>query len=182
MLFADLISGYSHWAYADMDTLLGRLPMMITPRHLNRFDVITVSFGDNNRLYMRGQLTILRNNEKVNSLWMQCEHLLHVGARLDRLFNQSKDRVWFFQSAEGCFSHVVMRDPSLKVLIATSQVSDAEIVGWRDRESFLLGGAIVRCHENPFNASDISSIQAFFRPFNRYDHDRLVLVTFPYAR
>lgn len=41
------------------------------------------SFGDQHRAYLRGQLTIHKNDPKVNRIWKGCEHLRHYTDRLE---------------------------------------------------------------------------------------------------
>lgn len=105
-IFADYIYSYSHWAIADLDVLLGETHKMITPEVLEHYDIYTSSFGDNFRFYMRGQLTIHKNNDYVNNLWRGCSHLSNLSDRL-LSFSNSGMRQWNFQSAEGCYSAVV---------------------------------------------------------------------------
>ena len=105
-IFADYIYSYSHWAIADLDVLLGETHKMINPAVLNQYDIYTSSFGDNFRFYMRGQLTIHKNNDYVNNLWRGCSHLSNLSDRL-LSFSNSGMRQWNFQSAEGCYSAVV---------------------------------------------------------------------------
>jgi len=171
-IFSEYISSYSHWAYADLDTLLGRIDLLITPEHLQAYDIITVSFGDNNRLYMRGQLTIHRNTEVVNNLWRNCSHLNRIGQRLDKYFNgDDNSHKWSFQSAEGCYSRAVMDRKDLKILITPSQVTDAYRASLFDRESYIVGGAILKCYESPIDTEDYTSIESFLKP-QRYTHSR----------
>lgn len=41
------------------------------------------SFGDQYRAYLRGQLTIHKNNIAVNRIWAGCDHLIHYTQRLE---------------------------------------------------------------------------------------------------
>jgi hypothetical protein len=106
VIFSDYLTTYSHWALADLDVLVGKMHTIITPSILNQYDIYTSSFGDNLRLYMRGQLTILKNNKYVNNAWRGCHHLSHLTQRF-KAFRESGFKVWEFQSAEGCYSSVV---------------------------------------------------------------------------
>ena len=160
-LFSDIIEGYSHWAFADMDILAGRIDAFVTRAHLNYFDIITLSFGDNNRLYMRGQMTINRNSKYVNNLWRNCSHLSNIGQRVWDYFYGSNQHKWAFQSAEGCYSRVVMSTNDLKILITTNQATDAYRASLIDRESFVIGGSILKCYEQPLNTSDFTALESF---------------------
>lgn len=106
VIFSDHLTTYSHWALADLDVLVGKMQTMITPSILNQYDIYTSSFGDNFRLYMRGQLAIHKNTEYVNNIWRGCHHLSHLTERF-KSFRDSGFKVWKFQSAEGCYSSVV---------------------------------------------------------------------------
>lgn len=44
---------YSHWAFADLDVVMGDLRRLVTPAELEHHDVITFSFGDQFRTYTR---------------------------------------------------------------------------------------------------------------------------------
>lgn len=52
------MQGYSHWAYSDLDIAFGDLPRWITTEELTDFDIVTYGFGDQSRVYLRGQFTI----------------------------------------------------------------------------------------------------------------------------
>lgn len=108
VLFADFIESYSHWALADLDILVGSMHKMINRQMLEDYDIYTSSFGDNSRFYLRGQLTIHKNNAYVNNVWRNCDHLDDLNGRLDH-FRLSGYRKWGFQSAEGCYSSVAGR-------------------------------------------------------------------------
>jgi hypothetical protein len=146
-LFADYIVGYSHWAYADLDLLVGRLHQQLSPQLLSRHDVITLTFGDNNRLYMRGQLTVHKNNAMVRELWRGCDYLTRIGKRLEMFFIEHKH--WDFHSAEGCYSRVVADDAQLSVLYVPIQFSDAFPGSLDMKETMMLGGALLRCYGRP---------------------------------
>lgn len=105
ILFADYIESYSHWALADLDVLIGSMHKLIDHQILNEYDIYTSSFGDNSRLYLRGQLTVHKNNAYVNNVWRNCRHLTDLNDRLN-LFAESGFKQWNFQSAEGCYSSV----------------------------------------------------------------------------
>jgi hypothetical protein len=148
-LFEDLLTAndYSHWGYADMDQLVGRVERLFSREKLSKHDVLTSSYGDNYRLYMRGQLTIYRNTHQINRLWRECMHLRDFNRRL-RDFAKSGYAEWGFQSAEGCFSRVVLDTPGLRFLSMPNQLSDAYGAQPKDKESLLVGTALARCYVN----------------------------------
>ena len=92
-IFADYIAGYSHWGYSDVDILFGDLSRWITPDELSDYDIVTFSYGDQQRLYLRGQFTIHKNDPvKINQLWRKCDYLTHLDERFERIL-QSKDTI-----------------------------------------------------------------------------------------
>lgn len=97
---------YSHWAFADMDQLIGRLHAHVPAASLARYDVVTLAFGDNYRMYMRGQMTIHRHDDYISNLWRECVHLSSFGARLGQ-WERGGYSKWTFVSAEGCYSRVI---------------------------------------------------------------------------
>jgi hypothetical protein len=164
-LFADYLASYTHWAYADIDQLLGRLNPLISADILRKHDIYTATFGDNFRLYMRGQLTIHKNTYiPTNILWRGCEHFTNFGDHLvDYL--KSGNRSWAFESAEGCYSKVVAdaimnRHPyiprsadkhSVSVYFGATQATDVFPSPFTDRETILLNKHLMRCYTQPLN-------------------------------
>ena len=108
ILFADFVESYSYWALADLDILVGSMHKLINRQMLEEYDIYTSSFGDNSRFYLRGQLTIHKNNAYVNNVWRNCDHLSDLNGRLEH-FRSSGYKKWGFQSAEGCYSSVAGR-------------------------------------------------------------------------
>jgi hypothetical protein len=49
---------YTHWAYSDLDILWGDLNRHLEHDEWNNYHVVTFSFGDQQRLYARGQFTM----------------------------------------------------------------------------------------------------------------------------
>ncbi|KAJ3148135.1 hypothetical protein HDU89_004982 [Geranomyces variabilis] len=71
----------SAWAWADVDTLWGDLTSLLnTPLVTQNSDVFTLSFGDDERVYTRGQLTGFNQNRntRVNTVWRGCTELRDV--------------------------------------------------------------------------------------------------------
>ena len=106
-LFADYLEEYSHWGLADLDLIVGEMHKIITPQMLNKYDIYTSSFGDSYRIYLRGQLTIHKNNPIINNLWRKCDHLSNLSKRLDIFsVNNNEGKSWSFHSSEGCYSSI----------------------------------------------------------------------------
>jgi hypothetical protein len=162
-LFAAHLAPYTHWAYADIDQLVGRLNPLITTDMLQQHDIYTSTFGDNFRLYMRGQLTIHKNTHiPTNILWRGCEHFTNFGTHLVE-YLASDNKTWGFESAEGCYSKVVSdaimnKHPyipraankhSVSVYFAATQATDAFGAPFTDRESVLLNKHLMRCYTQP---------------------------------
>jgi hypothetical protein len=149
----DYITEYTHWGYSDIDILMGRPSPFITEEMLSTYDVYTISFGDNERYYMRGQLTIMKNSEKTNNLWKKCHDLAHIGERLRHFYTHvnisRRMDGWRFESAEGCISHVVAHERGIKALSTTNLLSDAFKADHVEKESMLIGGTVLRCYESP---------------------------------
>lgn len=163
VLFGDYIKEYSHWAFADLDTLIGRAHSLVTPQILKKFDIYTASFGDNFRFYMRGQLTIHRNDPYINNLWRSCSHLSQINKRL-KAFLEKGSTGWNFESAEGCYSRVISEHENVSVLIGSTQISDAFNAPLYERESFMLGNSILRCFEKGVflhDNKDIARVTSF---------------------
>ena len=121
-VFAEFLTDYTHWGYSDLDIVFGDLSRWITDDELNDYDIVTYGYGDQNRVYLRGQFTFHRNTPKVNAIWRKCEYL----ARLDQRFGKvlAGEQKLKFESAEGCYSAAVLEHQDIRVKYATKAFTD----------------------------------------------------------
>merc|ERR1712238_149628 len=90
-IFRQYLEGYTHWGYSDLDIMFGDLERWITPDELIDYDIVTYGFGDQHRVYLRGQFTIHRNDpEKINQLWRECNYLSHMDMRFAQVLSGEK--------------------------------------------------------------------------------------------
>ena len=162
-LFQDFLAQYSHWGYGDLDILASTEYLQnvlsfeastiysqeMKTQLLQKFDVITFTYGDHSSLYLRGQLTIFKKTSvSVEEIWRDC--IIDV---------DMKDGMKGFQSAEGCFSKVVTtKYSSLSILYLPIQFSDALLLRGKyavgnqyrlaERESYYYKGKILKCYLN----------------------------------
>lgn len=154
VIFEDYLTTYSHWAYVDIDTVVGRMHQLLTPEVLRSYDIYTISFGDNYRYYMRGQLTVHRNDPYVNNIWRTCTHLSDFKSRLMQYVSQKArggKPKWYFVSAEGCYSKAVAIHKNISVMVAPGQISDAFSGSNEKKEWFQLGDTLLRCYLQPLD-------------------------------
>ena len=79
------MTGYSHWGYSDLDILFGDLPRWITHDELYDFDIVTYGYGDQGRVYLRGQFTFHKNvPDTINQLWRGCKYLSAMDERFEK--------------------------------------------------------------------------------------------------
>lgn len=124
-IFETYLQGYSHWGYSDLDMVIGDLERWITPDELDDFDIVTYGFGDQHRLYLRGQFTFHRNDpEKINQLWRECDYLSHMDTRFANVL--SGDKGLRLESAEGCYSAAVLKSNDIKIKYAVKAFTDVE--------------------------------------------------------
>jgi len=121
-IFDDFISGYSHWGYSDLDIAFGDLPRWVTAEELEYYDIVTYGYGDQHRVYLRGQFTFHKNNLKIKNLWRKCDHLVKMDTRLQSII--SGQEKFQFQSAEGCYSYVVLESSDIKVKYASKALTN----------------------------------------------------------
>lgn len=122
-IFQDYISNYTHWGYSDIDILFGDLGRWITPDELTDYDIVTYSFGDQERLYLRGQFTFHKNKpDTVNQLWRECAYLTAMDERFRRLVQHTSS--YHVESAEGCYSAAVMDRNDISVKFAVKAWTD----------------------------------------------------------
>ncbi len=143
-MFHDYVQNYSHWAYADIDVLVGMTNLWWLQVILRSYDVFTVSFGDNHRIYVRGQLAIFKNTDFLKGLWKDCKQYTHLH---ERLIQYRDSKIWRFESVEGCFSKSVLIS-NASVYIASIELSDAIRAPLQDRESYFIDGHLIRCYDD----------------------------------
>ena len=146
ILFADYLKEYTHWGYADIDQLFGNLTETIPLSALQNNDIYTTHFGDNFRLYARGQMTVHKNNPHVNNIWRSCRPLSQISRRLNQYYASSYSK-WHLESAEGCYSKSIALSPNLKVYYAANQMSDAlPTYHATSKDMILFSDKLVRCY------------------------------------
>lgn len=65
-LFPEIIRGYDFWGQSDLDIIYGNIREFITPEMLETYDFINPRHD-----YTTGCFMLLRNNEKMNTLFMR---------------------------------------------------------------------------------------------------------------
>jgi hypothetical protein len=72
-LFPELIEGYDFWGFGDIDLIYGNLRRYFTDRILTKYEIMT--FRDE---WISGALTVLKNTEKINTLFMRSKDYLSI--------------------------------------------------------------------------------------------------------
>lgn len=124
-IFQDFLNAnnYTHWGYTDFDVLFGDLSRWITLDELTNYDIVTYTYGDQHRLYMRGQFTIHKNDEtKINQLWRKCDYLTAMDERFKSIVQH--DQKYHVESAEGCYSAAVLDQNDIAVKFAVKAWTD----------------------------------------------------------
>jgi len=118
-IFADYLKEYSHWGYSDLDVVFGDMSRWIDYDEWTKYDIVTYGFGDQDKLYLRGQFTFHRNDPLyINQLWRECKYLSEMDVRYA---NPDKLK---FESAEGCYSRAVITKKDIRVKYAVKAFSD----------------------------------------------------------
>jgi hypothetical protein len=111
-------SKYSHWAYSDFDMLYGDLHRHISKDEWEDFDITTYGYGDQDRLFVRGQFTMHRNDPvEINQLWRPCSYLSDLDERFASIANGTPYK---FESGEGCYSVALLQNENISVKYGTS--------------------------------------------------------------
>lgn len=173
-IFQDFIIGYSHWGYSDFDIVFGDLPRWITDEELDEWDIVTYSYGDQDRVYLRGQFTFHKNMEPVNNIWRKCSHLSKMDLRYKRML-QGKDKLQLV-SAEGCYSSAVINTKNISVKYAVKALSDVKD---RNDDSFEFGIAIATgtrrdksvLYKAPKGPMDLKRFRGL--SYTWFEHDKL---------
>ena len=118
-IFHEYITQYSHWGYSDLDVVFGDMSRWIDTDEWDDYDIVTYGFGDQDKLYLRGQFTFHRNDPTyINQLWRHCKYLSEMDIRY------SNPETLKFESAEGCYSQAVITRKDIKVKWAVKAFTD----------------------------------------------------------
>eukprot|EP00578_Thalassiosira_sp_NH16_P030912 CAMPEP_0181078602 /NCGR_PEP_ID=MMETSP1071-20121207/1574_1 /TAXON_ID=35127 /ORGANISM="Thalassiosira sp., Strain NH16" /LENGTH=994 /DNA_ID=CAMNT_0023159929 /DNA_START=220 /DNA_END=3204 /DNA_ORIENTATION=- len=117
-IFADYLKEYSHWGYSDLDVVFGDMSRWIDEDEWNDYDIVTWGFGDQDKLYLRGQFTFHRNDPHINQIWRHCKYLSEMDIRY------AHPDTLKFESAEGCYSQAVITKKDIKVKWAVKAFTD----------------------------------------------------------
>lgn len=135
--------------------LMGRTAPFLSEQILAEADIYTVSFGDNTRFYLRGQLTLFKNSKLLNNLWRRCRPLVNISVRvIDYVDHPEKYPMsvrrrlngWRFESAEGCISKAAFETKGIRTIAAPVLTSDAYSANATEKEAMVIGPAVVRCY------------------------------------
>lgn len=120
-IFHNYLTQYTHWGYSDIDVVFGDMTRWITLDEWTEYDIVTYGFGDQDKLYLRGQFTFHKNDpHKINQLWRHCKYLSEMDIRYSEKFANKRK----FESAEGCYSQAVIMRKDIKVKWAVKAFSD----------------------------------------------------------
>ena len=118
-IFADYLKEYTHWGYSDLDVVFGDMSRWIDEDEWTDYDVVTYGYGDQDKLYLRGQFTFHRNDPAtVNQLWRHCRYLSEMDVRY------AHTETLKFESAEGCYSQAVLARKDVRVKWAVKASTD----------------------------------------------------------
>lgn len=145
VVFASYLANYTHWVFADLDMLMGRVDWFTSESELAGFDVVTFGFGDQWRAYTRGQWTMHANRRAVNRAYVACDYLT---TRLEARLAAGSH----YESCEGCYSFAV-RAARLRVKFAVKALTDA--AGATDG-IWLVDGNVRRCSRSPGSCRPLS--------------------------
>ena len=126
-----IFASLAHWGYADLDIAFGDLPRWISEDELTDYDIVTYGYGDQNRVYLRGQFTFHKNTERVNQLWREWRECSYLSSMDDRfaqvVAGKKKLRV---ESAEGCYSAAysaaILKRSDIRVKYAVKAFNDKD--------------------------------------------------------
>ena len=125
------------WAWLDADTVLGDIDRFIDNNELFwNAHVSTISQGDNDRIYTRGQFTAHHQfrDPNVNSLWKYCNVTSSV-SNIISVIQQDK----FLTYDEGCYASGIVNQPQISLSIQSGQsdsISNDDPILWMDGRLF----------------------------------------------
>lgn len=72
-LFPEIVEGYDFWGHGDIDVVYGDIRNFMTEEILNSYDIISSRHD-----YITGTFCLFRNNEQINTLFMQSKDYKQV--------------------------------------------------------------------------------------------------------
>ncbi|CAM9865198.1 unnamed protein product [Ectocarpus sp. 12 AP-2014] len=154
-VFREYLKDYTHWAYGDLDVFFGDLTKgWLEPSEMRDYDIITYSFGDQQRAYLRGQLTVHKSTHKVNHIWRGCPHLSNYYRRIERTMETKQ---YNLESAEGCYSMALMYSKDVKAKYAVKVFTDMPGGKQDDQEEVVItgDGLVKRCPQQQGRRGDV---------------------------
>lgn len=119
---------------------MGDIAGWIDREELEEFDIFTYTFGDNHRLYLRGQFASHLNNDRINKLWLDCPELTT---------NLQQELFQHTGITERCYSFAVAKARDVRVKFATKAFTDFG----NDNKVFLFDGRVGMCTKTGKNQS-----------------------------
>lgn len=139
-VFEEYLQGYTHWAYLDVDQILGDLPAWMSLDEFMDYDLVTYCAGDNNKIYVRGPLTMfnLSSPLKPSLIWKSTPYMgMHLREYMEFKDNtclRQIDKHMEFQGLfpfgckmtpdESVFSLAVTSVPKIKVKFSNKNRAD----------------------------------------------------------
>lgn len=72
-IFSDIIKKYDFWGHGDIDVVYGNIRSFMTNDILENYDIISSRHD-----YITGSFCLYKNNEQMNTLFMQSKHYQYV--------------------------------------------------------------------------------------------------------
>lgn len=119
-LFPDIIDNYDYWGWVDLDVLSGDLStwLELDPE----LDVISFSEGYYKVVHVRGQMTIVKNRDKLNRLWQDKACTRRLTHSFHSLYGVGEYQS--FKNDEGCFSTGVFEGKDIRVELQPLQTHE----------------------------------------------------------
>jgi hypothetical protein len=115
MVFAEYLTEYSHWSWGDLDMIVGDMAGWVDRAELEDYHIFTYTFGDNERLYTRGQFAAHRNTPRINELWQACPEL-----SANVIFEAQRHT----GATERCYAFAVAQSLDVRVLFTPKAMAD----------------------------------------------------------
>lgn len=198
-VFGEYLSEYTHWTYTDTDVVFGQLDKWLNGVSFGHYDIETWSFhGDAGRLFLRGQWTLHKNENRINLLWQNCRHLnrdleKNINYKLESYTDAFKlnlrrtkqiegtatngsgyecaSRIGRFVSAEGCYTCVVLSSSAAAELDLRVKIRPLLLSDHSNAPVWWFNGTLVRCLP-PWNSNNDACDEALKAWYANRQHDR----------
>jgi len=147
-VFYDLIKNdnYTFYGFMDFDMVLSNLEILFGSyrEYFTQYDCITFSDNDDERLFLRGQLTLFKNIEKYRKLWLTNPYVTTYAEFISNM--RMRSPLYLRITEEGGFSDTIYKRQDINWIVLPGQLKDDVL-----NEFLYDNGIVYKCVKSNFS-------------------------------